>query len=38
LAAAARRAGSVNALYSESHFSPLGNDVVARAVAELLVP
>jgi len=38
LAAAARRAGSVNALYSESHFSPLGNDVVARAVAELLAP
>jgi hypothetical protein len=37
LAAAARRGGSVDALYSESHFSPIGNDVVARAVAELFL-
>src|SRR5262245_28443219 len=35
LAAAARRAGNVGSLYSESHFNALGNDVVARAVAEL---
>ena len=38
LADAAARAGGVDAIYSESHFSPLGNDVVARAVAGLLEP
>ena len=36
LAAAGRASGTVGALYSESHFSPLGNDVLARAIVARL--
>ena len=35
LAQAARADGGIDGLYLESHFSPRGNDVIARAVAAL---
>jgi hypothetical protein len=38
LADAARASGTPDPLYAESHLSPLGNDVVARAIAPRLAP